>query len=193
MRDTTIARCGVQLYHADELPDLQADDDGWISVDRDPTEVFSPMAMASFEGKPIVDDHPPDVVTPSNHRQLVIGHVQHVRRSADGHSLIADLIFTDAAAIRQIRSKQKLALSCGYDAQYEQDAPGRARQRRIIGNHVALVAEGRCGVQCMIGDRAPPRPRITADTVKLLRDRQAAQRMALSGINRRHAEFWKPP
>ena len=102
-------------------------------------------------------------------------------QSADGHSLIADLIFTDAAAIRH-----KLALSCGYDAQYEQDAPGRARP----GNHVALVAEGRCGVQCMIGDRAPPRPRITADTVKPPRDRQAAQRMALSGINRRHAEFW---
>ncbi|WP_262211373.1 DUF2213 domain-containing protein, partial [Serratia ficaria] len=44
-------------------------------------------------------------------------------------------------------------VSCGYDAEYEQTAPGKADQVEITGNHVALVPKGRAGNRCAIGDR----------------------------------------
>ena len=151
--DTIIARCGDQVYHASEVP-LDPDDDGFVKVARDASEVFRPEAIASFEGKAITDDHPFEEVTPANHRELAIGHVQNVRRGvgADDDCLVADLVFTDPAAITKVRSRRKLALSCGYDARYERVARGRGAQKTIVGNHVALVDEGRCGSRCSIGD-----------------------------------------
>lgn len=151
--DTIIARCGDQIYHATEVP-LDPDDHGMVTVARDASEVFRPEAIASFEGKAITDDHPFEEVTPANHRQLAIGHVQNVRRGTgdDADCLVADLVFTDPAAIEKVRGKRKLALSCGYDARYERVSRGRGAQRQIVGNHVALVDEGRCGARCSIGD-----------------------------------------
>ena len=151
--DTIIARCGDQIYHGREVP-LDPDDDGLVTVSRDAAEVFRPEAIASFEGKAITDDHPEVEVTPANFRQLAVGHVQNVRRGtgADDDCLVADLVFTDPATIDKVRGKRKLALSCGYDAHYEHVARGRGAQRMIVGNHVALVDEGRCGARCSIGD-----------------------------------------
>lgn len=151
--DTIIARCGDQIYHHNEVP-LDPDDDGIITVSRDAAEVFRPEAIASFEGKPITDDHPFEEVTPSNHRDLAVGHVQNVRRGTgdDDDCLVADLVFTDPHVIDKVRGRRKLALSCGYDAHYEGVGRGRGRQVRISGNHVALVDEGRCGARCTIGD-----------------------------------------
>jgi 8-oxo-dGTP pyrophosphatase MutT (NUDIX family)/uncharacterized membrane protein YgcG len=151
--DTIIARCGDQIYHATEVP-LDPDDHGMVTVARDASEVFRPEAIASFEGKAITDDHPFEEVTPANHRQLAIGHVQNVRRGTgdDADCLVADLVFTDPTAIEKVRGKRKLALSCGYDARYERVSRGRGAQRQIVGNHVALVDEGRCGARCSIGD-----------------------------------------
>ncbi|MFX7731975.1 DUF2213 domain-containing protein, partial [Acinetobacter baumannii] len=49
--------------------------------------------------------------------------------------------------------KKKLKeISCGYDAEYEQIAPGRARQSTIVGNHVAFVESARCGPVCSVQD-----------------------------------------
>jgi hypothetical protein len=139
-----------------ELPDVIANHDGWISVDRDPTEVFNEDSIASFTGKPITNDHPTTVVTPDNWHSLAIGTVQNVRKGAgDDHDcLVADLLFTAQRGIDLIRSGKR-ALSVGYDAVYEQTQPGRAKQRQIVANHVALVDEGRCGPRCTIVDHAP--------------------------------------
>ena len=52
-----IARIGSQTYKGYEVhPDLAADDD--IEVNRTLAQVFSPATIASFEGKPITDNHP---------------------------------------------------------------------------------------------------------------------------------------
>jgi hypothetical protein len=155
-RDIRIARCGVQHYRDVELPDVIANGDGWISVDRDPTEVFNEDSIASFTGKPITNDHPTTVVTPDNWHSLAIGTVQNVRKGAgaDHDCLVADLLFTAQRGIDLIRSGKR-ALSVGYDAVYEQTQPGRAKQRQIVANHVALVDEGRCGPRCTIVDHAP--------------------------------------
>lgn len=155
-RDAVLARCGTQIYGPGETP-IQGDA---VTVERVPDEVFSPEAIASCQGKPVVNDHPQDEmggridVTPKNWRDLAIGHVINPRRSTDDF-LVADLLITDHNAIDLIHHGQKRQLSCGYSADYEEVGPGIGRQRNIRINHVALVDYGRCGPFCSIGDADP--------------------------------------
>lgn len=151
-KDVPIARTGHMTYVDAELPKIQAGRDRLIHVTRDDA-LFEPDAIASFEGAPLTDAHPPDFINPRTWRKHSIGHVQNVRRDAD--KLIADIVVTDHGAIEEVRTRQRRHISCGYDADYEQQEPGRARQVKIVGNHVALVREGRCGPTCSIGDQAP--------------------------------------
>ncbi|KVN30709.1 hypothetical protein WJ63_07975 [Burkholderia pyrrocinia] len=156
--EVPIARVGSQDYAYFELPELEAKD-GVIVAERTADVLFSPETLASFEGKPITIDHPPDFVTPANYMAVARGTVRNVRRGEGAQSelMLADLLITDAEAIRRVQSDGPDALdqvSNGYDADYEQIAPGRARQVVIVGNHVALVKNARCGPVCSIGDSA---------------------------------------
>jgi hypothetical protein len=152
-------RDAPMLYAPGELPaSLTPGPDGIIRVERQDADVFRPEAIASFAGKPVVNGHPPGGdVNPSNWRELSVGIVQNPRRGEgiEDDYLFADLLITDADAIRAVRDGLR-EVSCGYDADYEELAPGRARQLNIIGNHVALVEHGRCGPRCSIGDHAMP-------------------------------------
>lgn len=159
-KDVPIARTGEQRYSADDLPDIEPDENGLIIVERTADEVFSEETMASFEGMSITIDHPSDIsgdivfVDPDNWRELAFGHCQNVRRGNDKNAdlLLADLVVKDAEAIKAIDDGLR-QISCGYDAHYEQLSPGRARQSLITGNHVALVNKGRAGLRCAIGDK----------------------------------------
>jgi len=144
-----IARTGSQLYAGHELPDLEPGPDGLITVMREAADVFRPETMASFEGKSITIRH--TFVDSGNVRMHEVGHMQNIRQSADESDLLlADFLIKDAHAIRTAKSMREV--SCGYDADYEQDTPGLAYQRNIIGNHVALVERGRAGPRCSIQD-----------------------------------------
>jgi hypothetical protein len=147
-----IARTGTLIYDESEIP-VEGGPGGLVTIERNADEVFRAETMASFEGKPVTLSHPDDFVNPSNWRQLSVGIVQNVRRGTDIESdlMLADLLITDAAAIAEVRGGLR-QVSCGYDADYEQLAPGRGRQTNIVGNHVALVERGRCGPRCAIGD-----------------------------------------
>jgi uncharacterized protein len=149
-KDVPIARTGEQLYHASELPGLDMPD-GVVRVMRDAAEVFDPASIASFQGKPIVDEHPLSIVDPDNIAAHQIGTVTNVRRG-DG-VLLADLLFTTRRGIDLVRNGKR-AVSVGYDAAYQQTGPDTAQQRRIRCNHIALVDEARCGPVCSIGDSA---------------------------------------
>ncbi|MEB5972668.1 DUF2213 domain-containing protein [Pantoea dispersa] len=159
-KDVPIARIGSQLYSALDLPKLTPDADGEIVVERTADEVFSAETLASFEGMTVTILHPEDdagnimFVDPENWRELAVGHVQNVRRGTGQQSdlMIADLIIKDDEAIAYIENGLR-EVSCGYDAEYEQTAIGRAKQYQITGNHVALVPNGRAGSRCAIGDR----------------------------------------
>ena len=152
-RDVPIARTGTQIYHATEIPGLVPNQDGLLRIEREASEVFHPDSIASFEGKPIVNDHPMEDVTPANWKDLAIGHVSNVRRGngADGDVLLADMLFTDQEGIDLVRSGKR-AVSVGYDAHYSQLDAGYGKQSNITCNHVALVDVGRCGARCTIGD-----------------------------------------
>lgn len=156
-----IARTGMMIYGAGEIGFSEDDEaltpgaDGLIRVIRDEDEVFHPNTIASFQGKPITDDHPYDNVTPDNWKDVAKGEMHNVRRGEGIYSdcLVADLLIKDADAIQAVLDGKR-EVSCGYDANYQQSEPGRARQLNIIGNHLALVDRGRCGPRCAIGDKA---------------------------------------
>lgn len=149
-----IARTGEMYYGPGEVP-VEAGSDGIIRISREADEVFSADTIASYNGKPVTNDHPEDGVTPENWKRLTVGVVQNVRRGTgiEDDLLFADLLITDAEGIKSVQDGKR-EVSCGYDAEYEQVSPGRGVQRKIIGNHVALVEQGRCGPRCAIGDSA---------------------------------------
>lgn len=161
--DVPIARCGTMLYSQGEVP-VEADRDGLIRIMRDPEDVFAPGAIASFNGKPICNDHPPQSVDPSSWKTYTIGTVLNPRQGDgliyDNEYLYADLLVQDRDAIKDVR-EGKREVSAGYTAEYSQESPGVGRQHLIVGNHVALVDRGRCGPRCAIGDSAMSRRRVS--------------------------------
>ena len=51
-----------------------------LAVHRRPEEVFSEATMASFEGKPVTNDHPPGIIGPDDVRLYEMGHAENIRR-----------------------------------------------------------------------------------------------------------------
>jgi len=152
-KDVPIARTGSQVYHESELDGLVGDGDGEIVVTRDADEVFRPETLASFEGMAFTLGHPSEMVNPGNWKDFAHGHIQNVRRGAGDQSdlMLGDIHIKTAEGIRKVMDGQD-QISMGYDAEYEQSGPGKARQHTIIGNHCASVPNGRAGIRCSIGD-----------------------------------------
>ena len=133
---------------------------GMISVFRPEEEVFSPETIASFEGMPVTNDHPPDGVDVENIRRLQRGHAHNVRRGTGNESdlLLADLIITDPVLIDAILGGKR-EISCGYTYELCEEG-GRYIQRKIRGNHIAVVDAGRAGPRVSIKDEQASRFRI---------------------------------
>ena len=123
-----------------------------IEVLRPEEEVFSPETIASFEGMPVTNNHPPDGVDIDNIRFVQMGHAHNVRRGtgAEADLLLADLIITDPHLIDQILSGKR-EISCGYTYELCEEN-GQYIQRRIRGNHIAVVDAGRAGPRVSIKD-----------------------------------------
>ena len=153
-----VARTGAQEYLPGELGLPPPCGPGLVSVRRPPEEVFSPATIASFEGMPVTDDHPPEGVDISNIRAFQKGHAHNVRRGTGGEAdlLLADLIITDPVLIGEILNGGKREISCGYTYDLCEEN-GQYIQRQIRGNHVAVVDAGRAGHRVCIKDRKPER------------------------------------
>lgn len=154
-KNVPIARTGTQDYLGSELEIAERPDER-VTVYREESEVFNPAALASFEGTPLVDEHPADDVTVNNAGNLMRGMVKDVRRGggADTDKVVADIIVTDPAVVAEIENGKR-EISCGYSCDYEEAADGRIYQRNIRGNHVALVYKGRAGQDVAIKDSEP--------------------------------------
>ncbi|EKQ56277.1 MULTISPECIES: DUF2213 domain-containing protein [unclassified Clostridium] len=145
-----IARTGWYDYLPQEIG---TEGDGIVKVYRSPEEVFSKQAMASFEGKPTTDEHPPDLLTPDNSTFYTKGAVQNVRQSpTEQDLLLADLIIYNSTLIDEIMNKGKREVSCGYECNYVNNGDGTYSQVQICGNHVAVVEAGRAGDRVAIKD-----------------------------------------
>lgn len=158
-KSVPLARTGVQVYSATELlsdvngvplPAL----DGVIQVDKPEAVLFDPECVASWQNKPVTMGH--NEVNAQNWRELTVGTAINVRRGVGptANNLVADLLITDANAVRELTVNKQAAreISLGYDAEYQSDGPGLAHQTQIRGNHIAIVPRGKAGSFCRIYD-----------------------------------------
>jgi uncharacterized protein len=176
-----IGRLGTQLYRRGDVKGMTYDERGEARIERTAEEVFRPESMASFEGKPVTVGHPDAFVGPESWKRYAVGTVHNVRRGegTEDDLLVADLLITSADGIAFI-DREMPETSSGYHADYDQDPakPGRGCQRKIIGNHVALVKRGRAGPRCAIKDGETPMKATFLDRVSRLFTSFKAEDMA---------------
>lgn len=163
-----ICRTGFQEYLGKELkshPDYQAawnlKDDELVKVFRPAEVVTAPETVASFEGKSVLDGHPPadvSIVTVETDGEYGRGHTQNVRVGNafdDGAiPLLADLFVKDQPLNDKIDGGVR-DVSCGYIYNMKRADDGTLFMTRICGNHVAVVPNGRAGPEVSIRDSAP--------------------------------------
>ena len=152
-KDVPIARTGTQQYRGCEFGAPVGD--ALYNVQRPEAEVFDRAAVASFEGKPVCDEHPEEDVTPDNYGRYMKGVCRDVRRG-DGdlsNCLVDDLVIYDADLINKIEAGKR-EISCGYDCLWNPTSDSSYDQLEIRGNHVAVVDRGRAGHKVAIRDTA---------------------------------------
>ncbi len=117
---------------------------------RLPEEVFRADSLASYDGAPFTDRHPPALVSSKNARAVTVGTVLGAGRQ-DGDHVLTEFSITDAETIAKMEGGVR-SLSVGYTVDLEAKAGthptyGRydAIQRNIVVNHVALVENPRAG------------------------------------------------
>lgn len=162
--DAKIARTGIQLYSGKEVdPENKAGfrDRAVVRVFRPESEVFSSDALASFAHRPVTNDHPAEAVSASNWKTHSVGMTGN-EIARDGDFIRVPMVVMDQAAIADWKAGKR-ELSCGYESKIVFDAgttpTGEAYdaiQTDIRGNHLAIVARGRAGSECRIGDQGAP-------------------------------------
>ncbi|MEY4548254.1 MAG: hypothetical protein RL685_4449 [Pseudomonadota bacterium] len=140
-----VARTGVQTY-----TDAQG---RRVREYRPPEEVFAAASLETLASVPVTVGHPPAGVTPSNYRQVTVGHVSDAPpgRAVEGtHEWIeAVSVITDAETLRKIDSGELVEVSMGYLANVvpkqgvaPNGEPYDAIQTDIRFNHKALLPSG---------------------------------------------------
>ena len=140
----TIARTGVQVYRDQTGREVREY--------RPPETVFAEDALATLGSIPVTVGHPPNGVTPQNHRHVSVGHVSDApsARKSDGPAewIEAALIISDADALSRVEAGELVEVSMGYMADVVPE-PGvtpdgqhyDAVQRNVRFNHLALLRE----------------------------------------------------
>lgn len=152
-KNVPIARTGDQDYLGEEIGLTGRDAGKVVKVSRPPEEVFADAALASFEGKPVTNDHPPTLIGPDDVSIYEKGHAQNVRRGTDEWDgyVLADLHIHDRELIDAIQNGKR-EISCGYDFEPVDNGDGTYTQKNIRGNHIAVVERGRAGHRAAILD-----------------------------------------
>jgi len=159
--DAKIARTGIQLYAGKEVDPQNKHgmrDRAIVRVLRPESEVFSTDALASFAHRPVTNDHPSEAVSASNWKSHSVGMTGN-EIARDGDYIRVPMVVMDSAAVADWQAGKR-ELSCGYESKIVFDAgttpEGEAYdaiQTSIRGNHLAIVARGRAGSECRIGDQ----------------------------------------
>lgn len=146
-----VARTGTQDYIGSEIN--KAWGEKIVKAYRLEEDVFHPDTIASFNGKPVTDDHPSVYpVAPENYTIYAKGHAQNARR--EGNDIVVDLVITDPVLIQKIKSGLKRQVSVGYDCQWVK-YKNTVKQTNIRANHIAVVTAGRAGPKYAIKDELP--------------------------------------
>ena len=155
--EVPVARTGTQFYLSEEIEfkdkSKATSINGGYEVMRTEDEVFSPKTLSSFEGKPLTNEHPDELVTVDNQEKYNKGTVKNVKRGTGELKdfILADLVVYDKKLIEEIENG-KVGVSVGYLCTYEVK-DNQLFQKDIICNHIAVVDEGRAGEQAIIRDK----------------------------------------
>ncbi len=156
---TNISKANICPYRGEEIPgaeDMGLDPHRVYQLLRDPDELA--RAAPTFNRLPLLSEHVP--VSAEDHRpDLVIGAAGSDASFAAPY-LQNSLVIWAKQAIDEIEREEKKELSCAY--RYRADmTPGiyqgthyDGRMTDIVGNHIALVSEGRAGDDVMVADGA---------------------------------------
>ena len=170
--DVRLARTGFQEYRKAEIP--PASQELWpelgpndvIRAWKTKDELFHPDTIASYNGYPVTEEHPRELIDVTDHREFDCGHVLSPRAGAQAESdgewyLYGDLMLTDPELIDKVRNGSMRQVSCGSRTTFTRRADGDAEQTDIRGNHVAVVPKGRAGPLAGIRDHDEPHTRET--------------------------------
>ena len=154
---SNISKANVCTYNGSEIPDSQSlglDPNRVYKLLRDPKELES--AAATFNNIPVLSQHVP--VSAEDHQpDLVVGST-----GTDAEFVVPyltnSLVIWSQDAIDAIESEAQKELSCAY--RYTADmTPGTYMgrsydgvMRGIVGNHLAIVPEGRAGSDVVVAD-----------------------------------------
>jgi uncharacterized protein len=178
---THISKATVNPYLGHEIP-------GWEMLGLDPNKIYFLLrdpdelrkAAPTFNGIPVLNQHVP-VSAESHPKEYVIGSTGN---EADFNGVYLDnsLNIWPQEDISGIESETKKELSSAY--RYTPDmTPGVFQGKRydgvmreIVGNHVAVVKEGRAGADVVVGD-----------SNAAIKERQEAIRMANPKLSKQAA------
>lgn len=148
-----LARTGIQHYLGIELG-LSGDRAiEKIGVFRPPTEVFHPNSITTYRNLVVTNNHPSELVTVDNVKDLQKGTVSEIKPTID--TLIGIITITDEKQIADIK-KGKSEVSVGYSNILKEEKgtyDGEEYefvQTEIRANHLAIVDAGRCGSACKL-------------------------------------------
>lgn len=153
--DNPISKEGIFPYSGAQVGSPERD--RIFRVYRPAEEMADPDALASFRLLPIIDDH--EMLgaghTPTDDKEVagVIG--ENIR--VDNGVMLANLKIYSQGLAEKLK-KGKTELSCGYRCVYDftpgfwNGQPYDVVQRKLRGNHLALVDEGRMGPDVRVLD-----------------------------------------
>lgn len=154
---TPISKANICPYYGREIPNSKAlglQPDKIYYLLRDPKELAK--AATTFNNIPLLNEHIP--VTAADPQKMAVVGSTGTDAEFDGTYLKNSLVVWDADSIAGIETDEKKELSSAY--RYVADMtpgvhegqPYDGVMRDIVGNHVALVIEGRAGSDVVVGD-----------------------------------------
>ena len=157
---TPISKANICPYYGREIPNSKAlglQPDKVYYLLRDPKELAK--AATTFNNIPLLNEHIP--VTAADPQKMAVVGSTGTDAEFDGTYLKNSLVVWDADSIAGIETDEKKELSSAY--RYVADMtpgvhegqPYDGVMRDIVGNHVALVIEGRAGSDVVVGDSLP--------------------------------------
>ncbi len=170
---TPISKANVCPYYGREIPNsrsLGLQPDKVYYLLRDPKELAK--AASTFNNIPLLNEHIP--VTASDPQKMAVVGSTGTDAEFDGTYLKNSLVVWDADSIAGIETDEKKELSSAY--RYVADMtpgvhegqPYDGVMRDIVGNHVALVIEGRAGSDVVVGDSIPTGMKSMSELTKKL-------------------------
>ena len=104
--DVLAARTGIQVYRRADGSELREF--------RPPEEVFDEKAMESLRNCPLTNNHPKQMVNPSNAKDLMVGFTIDSVEIVDNKFLKTKVVVTDESTIEAIKNGKR-EVSMGYN------------------------------------------------------------------------------